>query len=149
MSARIGHPSLRARISEALAKYLTDEKPCDVAAMLGRAVSTITRRAPDLREWPTDELLHLATKSPALTDALVTYLRGEPVAGDAHRVDDDLIETLASLGMTIHQAGESMRGDRHCDLDEASSLLPIVQQAQALLAKAALDLSEKIRRGAA
>lgn len=148
MSATAGHPALRQRISEALEAHLLDNSAREVGARLGRAGTTISRRGPDLREWPAEEFLHLAAKVPEIGQATREYLDGEAVVGDATRVDGDLMVSLASIGVTITQAAEAM-ADRHCDLNEARRLLPIVQQTQALLAQAAKDLAEQIRRGAA
>jgi hypothetical protein len=149
MNAKSGHHSLRARIANELDKYLSDVSHTEVGNRLGRAATTITRRGCDLRDWPAEELLHLAVHVDAIGDAVLTYLNGEKVSGEPSQVDDDLIESLSTLGVLITTASESLRGDRHVSLAEATRLLPIVQQAQGLMAQAAKDLSEQIRRGAA
>jgi hypothetical protein len=143
---------LRARIAESLENLLAGKSGLnhtDIGNSLGRASTTITRRGSDLRDWPAEELLHLAVKHDEIGQAVQVYLTGEKIEGQPSQVDDDLIESLATLGVLITRISESMRGDRHASLTEAVSLLPIVQQAQGLMAQAAKDLSEQIRRGAA
>lgn len=152
MSAGPGHPSLRARIAEALDQLLNGkigaQTHTDIGNALGHASTTITRRGCALSNWPAEELLSLAVAHDEIGQAVKTYLSGEHVAGDPARVDDDVIESLAALGQLICVASESMRGDRHVSLREARDLLPVVEQAQGLLAKKAKDLAEQIRRGA-
>jgi hypothetical protein len=148
VSAPLGHPSLRARISETLDAHLLNVSARELGAKLGHAGTTINRRGGDLRQWPADELLHLAATVPEINEAVREYLTGSDVTGDARRVDSDLMDGLAALGMTIAHMAEAMR-DRHCDVREAARLLPLVQQAQAQLAQAAKDLAEQVRRGAA
>jgi hypothetical protein len=125
-----------------------DEGAREVGRKLGHAGHTITNRSRNLRIWPADELLHLATKVPEIGAAVREYLLGSDVAGDAHHVDSALMEGLAALGHTIATIAEAMK-DRHCDVREAARLLPLVQQAQSQLAQAAKDLSEQVRRGVA
>lgn len=140
----LGHPSLRARISEVVLSYVMDEGAREVGRKLGHAGHTITNRGGDLRIWPADELLHLATKVPSIGEAVREYLHGSDVAGDARRVDNDMMEGLAALGQMIAQMAEAMK-DRHCDVREAARLLPLVKQAQTQLAQAEKDLTEQVR----
>lgn len=148
MSVPIGHPSLRARISEALELHLLNTSAREIGAKLGHAGTTISRRGGDLRQWPADELLHLAAKVPEIGESVREYLTGETISGNAGHVDQAIVEGLAALGHTIATMAEAM-SDRHVDTREAARLLPLVQQAQAQLAQAAKDLAEQVRRGAA
>ncbi|MEY2855643.1 MAG: hypothetical protein RL030_2775 [Pseudomonadota bacterium] len=129
--------------------YLADHSSRAVGDLLGLANSTVLRRGADLREWPADELLHLIRRDDGLRLATLSYLTGDAASGDARRVDEGLVESLAALGGLISQAADSLRGDRHCNLDEARRLLPIVREAQVVLASVALDLAAQIQRGAA
>lgn len=148
MSVPIGHPSLRAHISDTLDTHLLCTSAREIGARLGHAGTTISRRGGDLRQWPADELLLLAAKVPEIGEAVREFLTGSVIAGDAGRVDTDLMDGLAALGQTIAHMAAAMR-DRHCDVREAARLLPLVQQAQVELAQAAKDLAEHVRRGAA
>jgi hypothetical protein len=148
VSVPSGHPSLRARISEALDQHLLNASAREIGARLGHAGTTISRRGGDLRQWPADELLHLATKVPEIGEAVREFLSGAEVSGDARRVDQSVLHGLAALGQTIATMAEAM-ANGHCDVREAARLLPLVQQAQVQLAQAAKDLAEQVRRGAA
>jgi hypothetical protein len=148
MSASAGHPALRARISEALERYLGDLSSRAVGERLGIACTTVQRRGSDLRAWPADELLHLTTRDESLRTAVICYLAGELASGDAGRVDAGLVESLAALGTLISQAADALRGDHHCNLDEARRLLPILREAKSVLAKVENDLVAQVERGA-
>lgn len=140
---------MRARISDALERFLGEHSSRAVGDMLGIVNTTVLRRGASLREWPADELLHLTRRDDALRSALLAYLSGEPDTGNARRVDDGLVESLSALGALITQAADALKGDRHCDLAEARRLLPIVRETQVVLGTVASDLVAKIERGAA
>lgn len=148
MSAKTCLSALRARIAEALESYLQLNSHREIGDRLGRAGTTVSRRGSDLREWPADELLHLASRDHLIAESIKNYLDRKEEIADERQVDRDLMATLPSVGQLLQQIGLAL-SDQHVDLNEARRLLPIVQQAQTVLAKSATDLAEQIRRGAA
>lgn len=128
MSATPGHPALRARIAEALGRFLAENGDAATGRLLGIAGSTVSRRGADLRMWPADELLVLAGRDAALSAAIVGCATGEAQAsGHPVAVMGDLIQAISDSGRLTQVIAEAMR-DGRCTADEASAILTAIQE---------------------
>lgn len=125
MSAGPGHSSLRGRIAEALAEVLRQVSHEELGRLVGVAGTTVSRRAEDPRAWGFD-LLELAIHRPALTDAVVAYLRGEArPEGQGVLAITALIAQLQHAGKQVEAISAAL-GDGRVDPTEARQMIDLI-----------------------
>lgn len=126
MSAAPGHPSLRARIADALGGVLANHAPVVIARLLGCAGTTVTRRGEDYRLWFGDGL-DLAIHHPELAAAVITYLQGETVErSEAVRTIGALMREMREDGELVQTIADALE-DGKVDRDEARHILDLIQ----------------------
>jgi hypothetical protein len=147
MSAPANHPSLRAGVSEAIARTLTDQGGAKVAAICGVDRSTPVRRGGSLADWPLGDALALAAEYPEIRDAIIACLIGQEKAlGEAIRCQSALFEAMSNSAALVAEASRDL-SDGRIDTDEAKRLLPLVRQLRDHLANTVLPSLEAYRHG--
>ena len=146
MSAPANHPSLRACISEAIARTLTDQGGAKVAAICGVDRSTPVRRGGSLADWPLGDALALAAEYPDIREAIIACLTGTQMEmGEAIRAQGALFEAMNRSAALMAEASRDL-SDGRIDTDEAKRLLPLVRELFDHLSKTVLPSLEAFRR---
>ncbi len=127
MSLAPFHPSLRARVSEALADVLLDNKARALGRQLGHAGHTITERGADLARWSLIDALMLAAEHDGLRGALIACLQGadQRKAGESTAAFGELLH-LFQRDATVHADVAVMLRDGNVSISDARQALHAV-----------------------
>ena len=116
-----GHPSLKARLADAIAALIGRESNREVGRWIGRKGQVVPERADDVDAWPLSELRILADHDRDVDAALRAYVCGEQVrVGEPVAAIGALIANAQASSTLVAQVLEDIRDGR---IDHASDLL--------------------------
>jgi hypothetical protein len=109
MSALRHRSAQRARCERELQGVLDAHSAVELGNRLGHAGQTITRRGCEIRNWPADELMDLASDNVDLRTAVIDLLNDQFEApGQAHRVVPELFQFLNQHGEDVAELSKAL-----------------------------------------